>query len=110
MKKLIGALMFMGCIAGGVAFALTSTPERTVCVKMGQLCGAEGSYQDLDVCVKQVEELRKVVGDEPIDKAASCVAEANSCIEGTGCIAGAGYSALPSMMKDFAKGFDRANK
>ena len=109
MKKVAAGILLVGLVAGGAAYAIVNTPERAVCVKMGELCDVQGGYQDLDACVKQVEELEKVVGKEPVEKAAACVAEANSCVEGSGCLAGAGYSAMPKLMNDFFKGFNRAN-
>ena len=108
MKKVVAGVIVMGIIGGGVAWAVTRTPERRLCVRMGELCGVEGDFEDYEQCVDGIERLEKVVGEEPIESAADCVDRADSCMKATGCIAGAGYKAMPKLLQEFTEGFQDA--
>jgi hypothetical protein len=108
MKKLVIAVVVLGVLVGGVAWAFTRTPERRLCVRMGELCGVEGDLGDYEQCVDQLQRLEKVVGEEPLESAATCADKADSCVEAMGCVTGAGYKALPKLMEDFFKGFNNA--
>lgn len=108
MKKVIAAIVVLGVIGGGVAWAVTRTPERRLCIRMGDLCGVEGDLSDYDHCVDTIERLEKVVGEEPIESAANCVDKADTCVEASGCVAGAGYKAVPKLLKEFVEGFENA--
>ena len=108
MKKAVAAVVLLGIIGGGVAYAVTRTPEKRLCVAMGDLCGVEGDFKDYENCVESIERLEKVVGEEPIETAADCVDRADTCVQATGCLAGAGYKALPNLMKEFVEGFEDA--
>ena len=108
MKKIIAGLVVVGIVGGGVAWAVTRTPERRLCVRMGELCGANGDFKDYEACVDGIEELGRVVGDKPVENAAECVDKADSCVEATGCIVGVGYKAVPKLLKEFVEGFENA--
>ncbi len=112
MKKVGVAVLVLGLFAG-VAWGVGRTPERSACVKMGELCAdahVKSSLSDLDQCVDQVKQLRKLGGDAPVDKAITCIDGAKTCPEAMGCVMGAGYAALPGMMTELAKGFERGAK
>jgi hypothetical protein len=108
MKKFLAVFVVLGLVAGGVAWAVTRTPERRLCMRMGDLCGAEGDFEDYEQCVESFEKLEKVVGEEPIETAAECVDEVDNCAKAAGCLAGAGYKAMPKLLHDFAEGFENA--
>jgi hypothetical protein len=104
-KKVIAAVVVVGLCAG-VAFAFGRSPERRACIKLGELCtDKKGSFDDLEQCVDGMKDLRKAAGDEAMDKSLSCVSDAKSCSEASGCLAGAGMKAMQGAMTDFAKGF-----
>lgn len=109
MKKLLGAMVIVAC-AGGVAYAVGHNPERSACIKMADLCGvtAGAAVEDLNRCVDDIKQWRKVGGDEATDKGIACVNEAKTCGEATGCIAGAGFKGFQSIINDFFKGFGKA--
>ena len=111
MKKVAVAVLVLGMF-GGVAWAVGRSPERSACIKLGELCAdaKKGSVAELDQCVDQVKELRKLGGDAPVDKALTCIDGAKTCPEAMGCVAGAGYAALPGLMNEFGKGFARGAK
>ncbi len=54
MKKVVAAVVVLGIVGGGVAWAVTRTPERRLCVKMGDLCGVEGDFSDYEDCVEGI--------------------------------------------------------
>src|SRR5262249_19314970 len=111
MKKALIAVLVLGVI-GGTAFALTRSPERSACLRMADLCGAQkkGTAQDLDQCVDEIKQFRKVAGDEAADKGMACVEGAKTCGEAAGCVAGAGFKGIQGVVDDFFKGFGNATK
>ena len=112
MKKIVVLVVVIAVIAAGVAaWALTrSTPERRLCSRLGDLCAAEGSYDDLDACVKEVEKLNEALGKKRIDETAACVDEASSCSMAAGCLAGTGMDVLKDVAKDFLEGVLKSGK
>jgi hypothetical protein len=110
MKKLVIVVVVLGVLVGGVAWAFTRKPERRLCVRVGELCGAEASLGDYEQCVDEMERLSKVVGEEPFENAAECVDDADSCVQAMGCVTGAGYRALPKLAEEFFKGFNDAQR
>ncbi len=110
MKKIVvGALAL--ALTGGVAYAVIHSPERSACLKMADLCGVkDGTKDDLDQCVEEIEQFRKVGGDEATEKGLTCVNESKTCVEATGCIAGAGVKGMQGAINEFLKGFGKASK
>lgn len=107
MKKVFGAILVLG-IFSGVAYAYGRSPERSACMKMGELCGeSKGSLSDLDHCVDEVKKLRKVAGDEAVDKGMKCIDKSTSCPQAVGCIYGASMKGMSGFLKEFAKGMDQ---
>jgi hypothetical protein len=111
MKKLAVVTLVLGLFAGA-AWAVGRSPERSACIKLGELCGdaSKSGISDLDQCIDSFKTLRKMGGDEPADKAMKCVDASTTCPQAMGCIVGGGYAALPGAMKEFAKGFEAASK
>jgi hypothetical protein len=110
MKKLIAVVIVLGVIIGGVAWAVMHTPERQVCSRIGELCGAEGDLGDLEQCVAEVERIEKVLGKEPVERAASCVSEADTCAAAMGCVAGEGMNTMEEQVGEFLKGLRKGLK
>jgi len=110
MKKAIAAALIIGVAGAGVAaFAYMKKPERAACIRVGDLCGDKnGNKEQLDQCVEQIEQWRKVAGDEPVDKGIQCVDDAKTCGEAVGCVAGAGVKGFQNVVDDFLKGFGKA--
>lgn len=102
-------VVLLSLVAGGV-WALTRTPERRLCRKMGTLCRVEGNYRDYDACVETVDDLAATFGDEPVARAADCVDGAQTCAEGIGCVAGVSAGVVEDLIGDFKKGFDRSRE
>ena len=112
MKKALPIILFV-VIAGAAAgaFAYIRNPTRMACVRVGDLCGVQGgTASDLDQCVDNVKQWRKIAGDDAVDKGVACVEKANTCGEAMGCMAGAGFKGLEGVMNDFMKGFGNAIK
>lgn len=112
MKKAIPILVLLIIIgAGAGAFAYFRNPNRVACMRMGELCGTQdGSKEQLDQCVTQVDGWRKMAGDAPVDKGIACVDSAKSCGEAMGCMAGASLTGFKNVVDDFLKGFGKATK
>jgi hypothetical protein len=109
MKKILAVILVLGVALGGVAFALMRrTPEQSACIRVAELCAVkDGTKDDLDKCVADVDEWRKVAGDEAVDKGMKCVAEAKTCGEAMGCTAGAGIKGMQGIINDFMKGLGK---
>lgn len=107
MKKVVAVVILLGIIIGGVAWAVMASPERSVCVRVADLCAVEGTMQDLEQCVQDVEKLQKIVGEEPVERAAACVEGADTCAEAMGCIAGEGMNTMQEQLDEFFEGVRR---
>ena len=80
--------------------------DAKTCERLETLCSRGGESQEPseDDCEDELTQLRVNVGNEPVERAGVCIASAQSCIEATGCIAGASVGVL----KGFFSGFERA--
>lgn len=103
MKKLLAVLVVAGLGTAVYAKVIRSSPEKRACKQLDSLCGGD---VDIKECTEAFDEAAKIVGDKVVDKATDCMANANSCVEAAGCIAGAGTHALD----DFERGFDRGKR
>lgn len=110
MKKILPIVLVLGIAGAGVgAYAYMRNPGRAACVRVADLCGEkDGTKEKLDQCTDQIDQWRKVAGDEPVDKGIKCVDEAKTCGEAMGCVAGAGVSGFKNVVDDFLKGFGKA--
>jgi hypothetical protein len=109
MKKTLVAVLIVA-VAGLVAFLLTRSPERAACARIADLCGMTGGRQELGACVDDLEKLRKLAGDEAMNKGLSCVDHATSCSEATVCVAGTGLKGLGNAVKGFFEGLGKPDK
>ena len=83
-KVLVALLVFGG--AGFVGYRYVyGSPAKRACSRMAELCGDK----DVKKCEDDFAELRKIGGDESVDKQAQCMANAQTCGEAAGCYAGA---------------------
>lgn len=97
-------------VAGVVAFVVLRSPERAACARMAELCGAQGGRQELASCADDFAKLRKVAGDEAMDKGLACVDHATSCPEATACMVGPGLKGLGGAVKGFFQGLGKPDK
>ena len=113
MKKLIGLIAIAGlCWGGYKVFGSPSKAQRAAkaCSNIAEMC-ADGDFtkHDVEECTSGLQETPPADIAKEVDKAITCTADANSCGEIVGCLAGAG-TGLDNDLRDFAKGFDRARK
>ncbi|MEZ4446712.1 MAG: hypothetical protein R3B72_46975 [Polyangiaceae bacterium] len=110
-KVLIGAAVLVALGAGiTAAIAVTRSPEEKICMRLGDLCGAEGTYSDLERCAKDIAEIEKAVGDKRMGELSECIDDVDSCVAATGCIAGTGLDVMGDMAGEFLKGFERSRR
>jgi len=100
-KKLLVVLVLAGLAVVVYAKVFRSSPAEKTCAKIDDLCG--GEKIEPAECRDGIADARKKFGDEPVDRAISCVADANSCMEAVGCIMGAGMRS----MEQFQRGVER---
>lgn len=101
---LVGALVVGGVVlikgASGASSAIT--PEGKMCVRLGELCGADPSTEKLESCVEDMKKMRKMSGDAAFERSQSCVAESKSCGAASGCMmGGVGVGTLGEVLKGF---------
>jgi hypothetical protein len=100
-KKLLVVLVLAGLGVVVYAKVFRSSPAEKTCAKLNDLCG--GEKISADECTDGFADARKKFGDEAADRAVSCVADANSCMEAVGCVVGAGMRS----MEQFQRGVER---
>jgi hypothetical protein len=99
MMKALVVIALLG--AGGYfAWSRIARPEKRACAKMSELCGDKDGAR----CEKDMDDMRKQLGDETVKKFDTCVADAKSCPEAAGCLIGAGASGVGDAMNKFLKG------
>jgi hypothetical protein len=110
MKKKTALAALVLALAGLVIFLVTRSPERAACARIADLCGMTGGRQELSSCVDDLEQLRKLAGDEAMKKGLSCVDHATSCPEATVCMAGTGLRGVGHAVKSFFEGLGKPDK
>lgn len=112
MKKALPIIVLLVIVGFGVgAFAYLRNPSRAACVRVGELCGGkDGTKEQLEQCTTQIDQWRKVAGNEPVDKGIACVDTAKTCGEAIGCVSGASVSGFKNVVDEFLKGFGKATK
>jgi hypothetical protein len=101
MKWVVGILAV--AVIGYLVYRWTrATPERRGCAKVVELCG--GGKKAVDQCVEGVNQAQKVVGEQAVERFASCTAESKTCAEAMGCVAGSAMQGIGG----FLRGLDRA--
>jgi hypothetical protein len=103
----VGALVAVGWLVVTKLgpFSAASRDENT-CERFASLCSGDDEKRSESTCAEDLAQMRKKVGAEAVDRAGACIDEAESCIEASGCVAGASVGVL----KDFVSGFERALK
>lgn len=105
MKTLFKLLLVLGVGAFLLYRFVLTTPEKRSCQKLIELCGEDTIA--IDRCVGDVKELGHS-SKTAVDKFDTCMADAKSCVEGTGCLVGVGLNAAGHVVNDFLKGVGKA--
>lgn len=111
MKKLLVVLVLAGLGVVVYAKVFRQTPAERTCSKLVDLCAVQGQGKDkLDMgeCRDGFAEARKMFGDDVVDRAVSCVADASSCMEAVGCVMGAGMRSFDQLQRGMERGFGSA--
>ena len=98
--SLLALVALIGC-----RDAAAQAPAQAACARLTTLCG--GNDRDRQECERSFAELRPTVDPQNAARAARCLAEATTCGEASGCMAGAAMRAGASFLKDFTYGFTR---
>jgi hypothetical protein len=80
-------------------------PSRVACDRVVTLC--QGNDTDRRQCEQTFANLRPNVDAENAARTARCVAEARTCGEATGCMAGGAARAGAGFLRDFTNGLTR---
>lgn len=106
MKK----LLILAVLAGGGYYAWQrfAKPEHHSCSHIASLC--ELSEDQLASCESSLAKITRSAGTESGRQLHSCISEAQTCAESTGCVAGAGLAAAGHAVGDFFKGLSNALK
>ena len=86
--------MFQGKAAAGLVLILAGyagwtqlrNHEDRACQRVADLC--EYSEPQTAQCIERLQRLGKRAGDGPVADTVKCIAEANSCAQGKGCMVG----------------------
>jgi hypothetical protein len=81
-------------------------PEKRACGKMVELCGADAATGQR--CEQAIVELKKAAGGDSARSAAACVADAQSCPQALGCMAGLVGQAAGGAANEFLKGLQKS--
>jgi hypothetical protein len=73
----------------------------------GALCASDASANELTQCERDVASGSAGLDAENVVRTARCVAEARSCGEATGCMAGAALRSGTTFLRDFTYGLTR---
>lgn len=86
----------------GVALASSCSTEAQICRKMDTLCGTPR-----EECQELIKSTQQSFGQAGVDGLKTCFAEATSCGEAGGCVAGRGLKNLGNAMGEFLKGLGK---
>ncbi len=92
-------------VCGGCRDALSQAPAQAVCARVSDLC--HGNDHDRAECERTVAQLDPSVDADNLARTSRCMAEARTCGEASGCMAGAAVRAGANFVRDFANGFTR---
>ena len=98
--SLLALVAFVGC-----RDAAAQAPGQAACARLMSLCG--GNDRDRQECERTFAELRPAADPQNTVRAARCLAEATTCGEASGCMAGAAMRAGATFLRDFTNGFTR---
>jgi hypothetical protein len=103
--RVIAAIALVVGLSCGCRDAIAQAPAQAACARMTALC--QGSDADRQECERTFAELHPAVDAENVARSARCMAEARTCGEATGCMAGAAARAGANFLRDFTNGFTR---
>ena len=109
MNKLF-VLLLLAAAAGGVYWWKYQRPvEKRVCARLTELCGDDrDDKDDRKSCEKDFADMARNSSPETMHKLDQCLASANSCVEGGGCVVGTGFNAMGDIVKQFGRGVAKA--
>jgi len=105
-KKLLVVLVLAGLGVVVYAKVFRQTPAERTCSKLADLCSAKEKV-DMGECRDGFAEARKMFGNDAVDRAVTCVADSNSCMEAVGCVVGAGMRSFDQLQKGMERGFGK---
>jgi hypothetical protein len=100
---LVIVLATLGCHGSSVP----SSPSGALCARLASLCASDASANELTQCERDVASGSAGLDAENVVRTARCVAEARSCGEATGCMAGAALRSGTTFLRDFTYGLTR---
>ena len=116
MKKLLGFAVVALLVVGVVKVVSGKTTEgraKSACENLAAQCeslvklgGDKLTSDDIDECTKDIAEAKDELGDQYAEMT-GCMADADSCGEAIGCIAGAAGNVLGDELEGFGRGFER---
>jgi hypothetical protein len=86
----------------GAALTSSCSTESQICRKMDSLCGTPR-----EECQELIKSTQQSFGQEGVEGLKTCFAEAASCGEAGGCVAGRGLKSLGNAMGEFLKGLGK---
>lgn len=119
MKKFLALAVVALLVVGLVKVVSGKTTEgraRNACENLAAQCeslaklgGEKLTSEDIDECSRDLASAKDALGDSYNDMT-SCMADADSCGEAIGCLAGAAGNVLGDELDGFGRGFDRTFK
>ena len=119
MKKFLAFAVIALLVVGVVKVVSGKTTEgraRTACENLAAQCeslaklgGEKLTADDIDDCSKDLARAKDELGEHYAEMT-SCMADADSCGEAIGCIAGSAGTVLGDELDGFGRGFDRTFK
>jgi len=104
--KIIITLLLLGGDGYGGYYVYThhlAPVEKRACERLHKLCSGDHFQAKLQNCEQTMKELEKLAGKEGAQKSMKCLADADSCAGGVGCLAGAGANAIGEFLKGVQK-------
>lgn len=81
--------------------------KANACVKLGQLCGADGKGLTLEKCEQFMDKLAEMAGEETVDQSVRCILQSESCAAGMGCMVGSGVGAMGEFFKGLTQSLEK---
>jgi hypothetical protein len=109
-KVFMGVLVVGALVAGGVYLGRSgigplASAEDRACARLQSLCGEGEGKGKAESCRETLRSVRKVAGDEGMEKTAKCLGDAGTCGAAAGCLVGGVGTAV---MGEFLKGLQQA--
>lgn len=98
-------VFFAALVGAGCRGEVAQAPAQVACARVVNLC--QGAERERAECERTFAQFNPAADAENIARSARCVAEARTCGEASGCMAGAALRAGASFLRDFTNGFTR---